>query len=68
MDFGGPNVEISGKMDNGQLLFLALHWPFSNQFQNLAHFGLPILLYILNGKTINNLQNVLSSKNWPTNF
>jgi len=40
-------------------------WPFSNQFQHFAgqnHFGQPILLYIFNGMTINNLQNVLSSK------
>ena len=31
------------------------HWSFSNQFQ--------YLLYIFNGMVINNLQDVLSSKN-----
>jgi len=32
------------------------------------HFGWRILLYIFNGMAINNLQNVLSLKKWPTNF
>jgi len=40
------------------------YWPFSNQFQHLTDqiFGQPILLYIFNRMAIDNLQNVLSSK------
>ena len=42
------------------------HRPFSDQFQHLLtkiHFGQPNLLYIFNGMAIDNLQNVLFSKN-----
>jgi len=43
------------------------HWPFSNQFQHLADqnpFWLAnFTVHFFNGMAINNLQNVLSSKN-----
>ena len=39
------------------------HWPFSDQFQDLADQNpLCSLLYIFNGTAISNLQNVLSLK------
>ena len=39
------------------------HWPFFNIWPTKIHFGRPNLLYIFNGMAIDNLQNVLFSKN-----
>jgi len=47
------------------------HWPFSDQLQHLADqnpFWLVNFTVHFNGMAINNLQNVLSSKKWLTNF
>ena len=47
------------------------HWPFLTNFNiwlTKIYFGRPNLLYIFNGKAINNPQNVPSSKKPVANF